>query len=86
VVAAGPAGASRAGPSTAQSSGRFYGMTALSATDAWAAGESHIYGHDQTYILHWNGTSWTQITSPQSPHTRPASDLGDVPLAGSLKP
>jgi hypothetical protein len=43
------------------------GVSALSATDAWAVG---YYGNNasgfvaQTMVLHWDGTSWTQVTSP----------------------
>jgi hypothetical protein len=57
-VAASPAGATGAGPTTAQSNGRFYGVAALSATDAWAVGL-----HPGALIAHWDGTSWTQSYS-----------------------
>lgn len=35
-------------------------MSALSATDAWAVGNS-------ARVLHWNGTTWTQATIPGLP-------------------
>jgi hypothetical protein len=47
---------------------RLTGVSALSATNAWAAG---ISGHDtaqflvgKPLVLHWNGMSWTQATAP----------------------
>jgi hypothetical protein len=46
------------------------GVAALSANDVWAVGfrggtksETPI----ETFILHWNGTSWTQVASPNIP-------------------
>ena len=49
--------------------GRFSGVTADSATDAWAVGYScsacgTASEVDRTLILHWNGTTWTKATSP----------------------
>jgi hypothetical protein len=46
------------------------GVTALSPSDAWAVGS---YGGfldggktqvSKTFVVHWNGTSWTQVASP----------------------
>src|SRR5438874_1811018 len=37
------------------------GVAAVSATDAWAVGNS---GFNQTLIEHWNGTSWSVVKSP----------------------
>jgi hypothetical protein len=39
------------------------GVTALSATDAWAVGDSYT-NLDNTLILHWDGRSWTRVPSP----------------------
>src|SRR5262245_64076726 len=33
------------------------GVSVLSASDAWAVGESST-------VLHWNGTSWAKVTIP----------------------
>ena len=51
-----------------------YGVAALSASDAWAAGY-YCTGHcggpaetDRTLIAHWDGTTWAQVPSP-SPGT-----------------
>jgi beta-lactam-binding protein with PASTA domain len=35
------------------------GVSAVSATDAWAVGTS-----DQAYVIRWDGSQWTQVTSP----------------------
>jgi hypothetical protein len=47
---------------------RLLGVSALSATNAWAVGE---YGHEtamfqvgKPLVLHWDGTNWTQTASP----------------------
>ncbi len=43
-----------------------WGVTATSADDAWAVG-SFAYGPDgytKTLIEHWDGTSWTKVSSP----------------------
>jgi hypothetical protein len=48
---------------------RLQGVQALSPTDAWAAGfyckSCTQFGvTDRTLILHWNGTSWAKVRSP----------------------
>ena len=43
------------------------GVIALSPTNAWATGAycaPKCAGHAGTLILHWNGTTWTRIHSP----------------------
>ena len=54
------------------------GLTATSATDAWAVGD--FYGsastNTRTLILHWNGTAWSKATSP-NPSTS-SNDLTSV--------
>ena len=39
-------------------------VTAASARDAWASGTS---GGGNPLILHWNGTAWTRVPSPNPP-------------------
>jgi hypothetical protein len=41
-------------------------VTAVSATDVWAVGfaEPTSVSNPQTLILHWDGTSWTVVPSP----------------------
>ena len=37
------------------------GVSALSASDAWAVGATDPFGSaTKTVILHWNGSSWSQ--------------------------
>src|SRR5262249_41742758 len=47
------------------------GVTATSPTDVWVAGSycaPQCEGHVHTLILHWNGTAWTTVTSPDPGH------------------
>jgi hypothetical protein len=41
------------------------GVTALSATDAWAVGY-YVKGAYRTLILHWAGTAWTKVPNPNA--------------------
>jgi hypothetical protein len=42
-----------------------YGVTATSASNAWAVGYSAVYAEGwKTLILHWNGKAWTRVPSP----------------------
>lgn len=42
------------------------GVAATSPTDAWAVGDesNNGLGNQQSLILHWDGTSWAQVPSP----------------------
>jgi serine/threonine-protein kinase len=42
------------------------GVTTVSASNAWAVGytEDRDGLHSRTLILHWNGSTWTQVPSP----------------------
>jgi hypothetical protein len=58
------------------------GVTATSASSAWAVGE---YSRGSTLfalILHWNGRSWRQVTSPL-PHGTTGSSLSAVTAISS---
>ena len=47
------------------------GLKCLSASDCWAVGYYHNGGgYDQTLIEHWNGTSWSLVTSPNTSSTQ----------------
>jgi hypothetical protein len=48
-------------------------VSATSASDTWAVGSELHAGKNQTLVLHWNGTSWQQMTVPQ-----PAGNNGDT--------
>ena len=46
-----------------------YGVTAIASNDVWAVG-SYSYdsgSSNQPLFLHWNGTTWTHVTSPDIP-------------------
>jgi hypothetical protein len=55
------------------------GVDAVSPTNAWAVGE-YFKGSDfRTLVLHWNGSSWRQITDKNA---NPAGQLDTVAVAG----
>ena len=39
-------------------------VAVTSATDAWAAGEYDSGTGTRTLVLHWDGSAWTQVTTP----------------------
>jgi hypothetical protein len=44
------------------------GVSAVSATDAWAVGAyNNSSGVNKSLILRWNGTAWKKVTSPNGP-------------------
>ena len=47
-------------------SGNLQGVSADSATDAWAVGDPFdpTTGSIETLALHWNGTKWSKVASP----------------------
>ena len=54
-------------PSPDQQFNELRGIAALSANDVWAVGFRGGTKSDtpiETLILHWNGSAWTQVTSP----------------------
>jgi hypothetical protein len=49
--------------------GTFFGVSATAPGDAWAAGTvcaTTTRCPLQTFIVHWNGTAWTRVMSPNS--------------------
>lgn len=67
---------------------RLFSLTALSAHDIWAAGNERFLayrGHvrDQTFILHWDGTQWTLVASPNHAPVQHGSTLSGVAGAGA---
>src|ERR1700722_4471394 len=68
IATPGRAGAGRV-PSAATSftvPGILYGVAAVSAKNAWAVGCSGVCGRGgKTLLLHWNGATWSQVTSPK---------------------
>jgi len=52
-------------PSPGRFFGTLYGVRVVSATNAWAVGDYSNGGLViRSLILHWNGTAWKQVTSP----------------------
>jgi hypothetical protein len=52
-------------PSSGINSIYFGAVSALSPSDAWAAGYYYLPGAAaKTLVLHWNGTAWTKVASP----------------------
>ncbi len=44
--------------------GELAAVTVVSASDAWAVGNTGSDLHPHTLILHWNGAAWSEVTSP----------------------
>jgi hypothetical protein len=53
------------------------GVAATAAGNAWAVGKYFNGTGYQTMVLHWNGTSWKKIASPD-----PAGPAGNHALSG----
>jgi hypothetical protein len=63
------------------------GVTAVSSTNAWAVGECAVLESSQrfkpvrTLVLHWNGTAWRKVPSPQPSAANARSSRHDSSLA-----
>jgi len=53
------------------------GISATSASDAWAVGVTSAGTSEQTLALHWNGQAWAQVTTPS-----PGGSTNDNTLEG----
>jgi CARDB len=55
------------------------GVTCASASDCWAVGSYFDYGENTSHMLieHWNGTTWSIVTSPNASTTE-SNDLRGV--------
>jgi hypothetical protein len=55
-----------ASPNPRSRSGSLQGVAVRSARDAWAVGYYHnrAAAANQTLVLHWNGTTWARLASP----------------------
>jgi hypothetical protein len=54
-------------PSPGPTGNSLNGVTAVSPTDVWVTGDycaPKCGGHIRTLIMHWNGTAWTTVSSP----------------------
>jgi hypothetical protein len=64
VLAAARAGATLAGPASSLTiNGELNAVTAVSARDAWAVGNTNSVP-SASLILHWNGSGWKRVASP----------------------
>lgn len=78
------------GPNSIYQSNRLFGVTANSPTDVWAFGSFFFAnGSEQqsTLLLHWNGTSWKIVPSPDPTTGGFLSDLlfaGVTPSPGNV--
>lgn len=64
-----PAGACRswvhkASPNVGTGDNNLYGVAAISASNAWAVGGYFVGASTVTLIEHWNGKSWSVVSSP----------------------
>lgn len=51
-------------PSTGTSGNALSSVAVLSSCNAWAVGDYSNGTADQTLVEHWNGSTWTQVPSP----------------------
>jgi hypothetical protein len=67
------------GGATAYNANNLYGVSADSPTDAWAVGNyvNPANSVHETLVLHWNGTRWSKVASPNPGGTGPASYDGN---------
>jgi hypothetical protein len=59
------AGAGRTAATTYSTPGQLSGVAAASAGNAWAVGSAGGANVDNILMLHWNGKSWSRVTSPK---------------------
>jgi hypothetical protein len=54
------------GPRVLTATGQLNAITVVSAKSAWAVGSTGLIGTGKNHslLLHWNGTAWSQVTSP----------------------
>jgi hypothetical protein len=70
------------GPNSVNQSNRLFGITAISPTDIWAFGSFFAAdgsGNQMTLVMHWDGTNWSMVASP---NPEMGSILEDVLFAG----
>jgi hypothetical protein len=69
--------------------GPLFGIAALSPTNAWAVGTASVpfrahmrYRPEHTFVIHWNGSVWTRVTSPNPAAANPPGSRNDNVLSG----
>jgi hypothetical protein len=70
-------------PNTA-SFNRFHSVSGIAANDVWAVGNSfnNSTGHTETLTMHWDGSAWTYIPSP-NPVTEPSYLTGVAAISNN---
>jgi hypothetical protein len=53
-----------ASASAAGSAGQFHAVAAVSSKDVWAVGCSGSCNGPDSLVLHWNGSKWSKVASP----------------------
>ena len=73
-------------PSLATVDNILNGVTAISATNVWAVGAENntTAGVEQTLIEHWDGTSWSVISSPNQGGNGYLHSIVPVPFSNKL--
>lgn len=64
-------------PNPGLSDSKLFGVSATSSNDAWAVGYYGLSGGAATLTLHWDGTEWLHIPSP-NPNPDPYQDVNDL--------
>jgi hypothetical protein len=54
-------------PNLSEFNNELRSVAALSSSDVWAVGYSHIGSADQTLTIHWDGTRWSPVPGPNAP-------------------
>ena len=62
-------------------SGSFSGVACVSVSDCWAVGQQPVAGMFQTATAHWNGSAWSDVSSPNT--STQINDLSEVTCVGS---
>ena len=71
-------------PSPKVVQGVLYGVTASSASNAWAVGWQAVNHNIQVLIEHWNGTKWSVFPSPDPSNSAQLAGVASVPNAGKM--
>jgi N-acetylneuraminic acid mutarotase len=68
-------------PNIAQTSNRLGGISGVAANDIWAVGSYSVFVPYETFrtlTLHWDGTQWSIVPSPNASNTSPLYDVSAI--------
>ena len=71
------------GPGGSTSTSSLSAVAVSSTSNAWAVGAYFAKGVAKSLILHWNGTSWKQVTSPSLDGSSAAGSLSGVTIVSA---